>query len=265
MGKTIGIVSLKGGVGKTSVVAALGATLANFNKKVLLVDGDLSTPSLGVHLDIINPEFTLHDVLLGSANLRDAIHAFENFDVIPSSIFNKNKINPFKLRDKIKSVKKSYDVILIDSSPSMREDTLAVLLASDEVFVVTTPDYPTLAMTLKAVDLAKRRGTPISGLILNKVYNKNFELSLDDIEKTSDVPVMAVLPYDIDVIKALSDFTPSTIYKPKSEGSEECKKLAAAILGEKYKPIKMRKFFRFVSPKKQELNRTAFYDRVFKE
>ncbi len=263
MGKTIGIVSLKGGVGKTSVVADLGAAIAGFDKKVLLVDGDLSAPNLGVHLDIINPEVTLHNVLTGNAHLRDAVHAFENFDVIPSSVFNRKKINPFRLKDKIKSVKRSYDVILLDSSPSMKEDTLAVLLASDEIFVVTTPDYPTLAMTLKAVDMAKKRGVPISGLILNKVYNKDFELSLDNIEEISEVPVMAVLPYDVDVVRALSKFTPATIYKPKSEGSKECKRLAAAIVGEKYKPAKMKKFFHWVNPKKQDLNRTAFYDRVF--
>ena len=63
MGKVIGIVSLKGGVGKTSVVTALGAAISEFNKKVLLVDANFSAPNLGLHLNIINPEVTIHDVL----------------------------------------------------------------------------------------------------------------------------------------------------------------------------------------------------------
>ena len=59
MGKTIGIVSLKGGVGKTTVVAALGGALSRLGKKTLVVDGNLSSPNLGLHLNIVNPERTL--------------------------------------------------------------------------------------------------------------------------------------------------------------------------------------------------------------
>jgi septum site-determining protein MinD len=264
MGKTIGVLSLKGGVGKTSIVTSLGDAIASFDKKVLLVDGDLSAPNLGLHLDIIDPEITLHHVLARKANISDAIHRLDNFDIIPSSIFHRLDINPFLLKDKIKNLKRKYDIILIDSSPSLKDETLAVMLASDEILVVTTPDYPTLSTTLKAVKLAKQRGNPISGLILNKVYNKNFELSLDDIEKTAEIPVIAVIPHDIDVLKALSEFTPSTVHKPKSEASTEYKKLGATLIGEKYKPYRFKDLFR-INPKRQEINREIFYDRVFKD
>jgi len=51
MGKTIGIISIKGGVGKTTTVSALGAALANeFDKKVLLIDANFSAPNLALHL-----------------------------------------------------------------------------------------------------------------------------------------------------------------------------------------------------------------------
>jgi len=263
MGKIIGVLSLKGGVGKTSTVATLGAAIAGFGRKVLLVDGNFSSPNLGLHLDIIDPEVTLHHVLSREVNIKDAICKLENFDVIPSSVFTKININPLKLKDNIKGLKRKYDVILIDSSPALSEETLAVILASDELLVVTTPDYPTLSTTLKAVKIAKERGTPIIGLVLNKVYDKNFELSLDDIEKTAEVPVMAVIPHDVDVLKALSEFTPSVTYKPKSNGSREYKKLAATLIGEKYEPTKLKRFFRWINPQKQDINRTIFYEEVF--
>ena len=263
MGKTIGIVSLKGGVGKTSVIIALGAALAGFDKKVLLIDGNLSSPGLGLHLNIIDPGTTLHHVLNRTANARDAIYQYENFDIMPASIFERIEINPLKLRDKIKGLKRRYDIILIDSSPSLDQETLGVILASDEIFVVTTPDHPTLSSTLKAIKLAKQRGTPINGLILNKVHNKNFELSLKDIEGVSEVPILAVIPYDINVLKALSEFMPSTHHKPKSSGSTEFKKLAAVLIGEKYKPIRLKGIFGWINPKKQEINRELFYKRVF--
>ena len=263
MGKTIGIVSLKGGVGKTSVVSALGGAIADFGQKVLLIDGNFSAPNLGLHLNIIDPKITLNHVLDRTANLSDAIYESGNLDVMPSSIFEKININLLSLKNRIKTLKRKYDVILLDSSPSLNEETLAVMLASDGLLVVTTPDYPTLSTTLKAVKFAKQRGTPIEGLILNKVHNKNFELSLRDIEKTAEVPIMAVIPHDVNVLRALSEFSPSTIYKPKSKGSIEYKKLAAVLIGQKYRPFKLNNFLR-ITPKRQEINREIFYKRVFK-
>ena len=266
MGKSIGIVSLKGGVGKTSVVASLGSALSEAGKKVLLIDGNLSSPSLGLHLNIIDPEKTLHHVLNRTANTREAIYKHEEgFHIMPASIFEKTEVNPLKLKDKIKGLKRSYDIILIDSSPSLNEETLAVMLASDEIFVVTTPDHPTLSATIKAVKLAKQRGTPISGLILNKVHNKDFEISLEDIEETLEVPVLAVIPYDVNVLKSLSYMEPYTSHKPKSKGSTEYKKLAGVLIGQKYKQTKLKRIFGWVNPKKQEINREIFYKRVFKK
>lgn len=262
MGKSFGIVSLKGGVGKTSIVASLGAAISSFNKKVLLIDGNLSNPSLGLHLNIIEPKVTLHDVLGREANIKDAVCELGGFDVIPSSIFADSEINPFQLRDKIKFLKRNYDVVLIDSSPSLGDETLAVMLASDGILIITTPDCPTLSTTMKAIKTAKQRGTPIIGMILNKVYNKNFEIPIGEIEKFTEVPVMAVIPYDVNNLKALSEFTPSTIYKPKSGGSIEYKKLAAVLIGEKYKPFFFKNIFR-LTPKRQEINREIYYKRIF--
>jgi septum site-determining protein MinD len=263
MGKVIGILSLKGGVGKTSVVASLGEAISGFGKKVLLIDGNLSAPNLGMHLNIISPEITIHHVLCREANIGDAIHNLENFDIIPGLMFNKKRVNPLDLKKKIRGLKRKYDIILIDSSPALNEESLAVILASDEIFIVTTPDYPTLSMTLKSIKKANDRGAVINGLILNKVYNRNFELSLDEIEKTAEVPVMAVIPHDISVLKSLSKFKPSTEFSPRSEASKEYKKLAATLIGKKYKPFSLKNFFK-ITPKRQEINREIFYERVFK-
>ena len=262
MGKIFGVLSIKGGVGKTTITIALGDAISNFGKKVLLIDANLSMPNLGIHLKILNPEKTLHDVLNRTANIKEAIHKLENFDVLPSSIFTTTKINPFDLKTKIRGLKRKYDFIIIDSSPALNEETLAAMLASDELFIVTTPDYPTLSATLKAAKLANQRQTPISGIILNKVHNKNFELSIDDIEKTAEIPVMAVIPYDVNVLKSLSKFTPSTTHKPNSKASNEYKKLAGVLVGKKYKPFSLRNFFK-LTPKRQDINREIFYESVF--
>ena len=264
MGKIIGIMSLKGGVGKTSVVASLGSALADFGKKVLLVDANFSAPNLGIHFNVIDPEITLHDVMTRKANIDDAIYAVGDLDILPASLFSNNQINFLKLKDHIKRLKKIYDFILLDSPPTLSEEGLATLYASDEVFFVSTPDHATLSNTLKSLNRAIERGNKVNGIILNKVYDKKFELSLDDIEGTTNVPIMAVIPHDTNVLDAQAHFISPTEWKPRSKGTKEFKKLAAAISGEKYEPFDWRKYFR-KTPPKQDVNRQVFYECVFKD
>jgi len=264
MGKILGILSLKGGVGKTSSVISLGSCLSELGKKILIVDCNYSAPNLGIHLNLIEPRKTIHHVLNNTLNIQDSIHYLDYFDVIPASVFKEPLINPLKLKDHLKFVKDKYDFIILDSSPSLNEETLSVILAADELLVVTTPDYPTLSNTLKAVKVAKERGTPIIGLILNKVYNKNFEISLDHIERTIDLPVMAVIPHDFRFSKSINEFLPYNLNNPRSKGSVEYKKLATVLTGEKYSSFTFFDFFKKLNPERQDINREIFYDSVFK-
>jgi MinD-like ATPase involved in chromosome partitioning or flagellar assembly len=263
MAKVIGIMSLKGGVGKTSVVSSLGDALSDSGKKVLLVDANYSAPNLGLHWNIIDPQVTLHHVLSRQANIKDAIHNADGVDVLPSSIFHNMQINPLLLKDKLGQVRKKYDFILLDSAPSINDDALSVIFASNSLIFVTTPDYPTLSSTMKSMKLARQRGAVVDGLILNKVHNKDFEIRIDDIEKAIEAPVLAVIPYDIEVLRSLSKFMPLTKHKPKAEGSTEYKKLAGVFTGQKYKTFSLKNIFR-ITPKRQDVNRELFYQRVFK-
>ena len=263
MGKIIGVVSLKGGVGKTSTVVELGSAISGFGKKVLLVDGNLSSPNLGLRYGIVEPEKTLHHVLQRSAHARDAVYELnESIDLMPSSLFFRDEVNPLKLKEHLRMLKRKYDYILIDSSPSLDSETLAVMLASDNIIVVTTPDHVTLGTTVKAVKRARQRGAPIGGLVLNKVHNKGFELSLPEIEDVLDIPVLAVVGHNLDMLKSVSDFTSLVDTKPNSEESHEFKKLAATLIGEKYKPKRLKNLFHF-TPKREEINREIYYERVF--
>ncbi|MFH2028357.1 MAG: AAA family ATPase [Nanoarchaeota archaeon] len=234
-GKIIGIISLKGGVGKTTTVSNLGAAMANeFKKKVLVIDANFSAPNLGLHLGMTDPEATIHDVLLDKIKAEEAIYEHEaGFHILPAA-FMSRKINPFKLKHKIEHLKEYYDMILIDSSPNLNDEMLATMVASDELLVVSSPDYPTLSTTLRAIRLAKQKKTPISGLILNRVYNKKFELNIKDIEEAAGVPVLSIVPQDIRVPESVYYTNPVTLNRPKANSSIEFKKLAASLLCERY-------------------------------
>jgi len=233
--KVIGILSIKGGVGKTSCTANIGASIAHhFGKKVLLIDTNYSAPNLGFHVGLLEPETTIHDVLSDKANIEEAIHPIsDNFDVIVADLVGK-EIQPFKLKKKIKAVKHKYDYIILDSSPNLNHEMLSTMLASDELYVVTSPDYPTLSTTMRAVKLAKEKNAEIKGLILNRVHGKKFELSIEDIEDAAGVPVVSVLPEDVKVLESLASTTPVSINSPKAKSSIEFKRLAAFITGEEF-------------------------------
>lgn len=265
MGKSIGVVSLKGGVGKTSIVVALGSAIADLDKKVLLVDGNFSAPNLGLHFKVLEPKKTLHHVMNRNIRVRDSVHNVGNLDIIPSSIFTDKQINPLKLKERMKYLKNKYDYIIYDSSPTLNDETLGVMIASDSLLVVTTPDHPTLSTTIKAVKAANKNGVPIEGLIINKFHNKKFEVPLEHIEESINMPVLAVIPYDINVLRALAEFKDSFHYKSKSEVSREFKRLAYALVGKKEKSKRFFGFLRKFKPKKQEINRLVLYQRIFEE
>ncbi len=74
MARTIGIIAIKGGVGKTTISASIAADLANnYGRKVLLVDANYSAPNLGLHMDILEPKKTIHDVLSGKAMAEETL------------------------------------------------------------------------------------------------------------------------------------------------------------------------------------------------
>lgn len=268
MGKTIGIISIKGGVGKTTIAASLAADLANHHKKkVLLVDANYSAPNLGLHMDIVEPQKTIHDILADKARVKSAMHNRFGVDVIPGSYVSIHQFNPLRLKDKIRIVKDDYDFIVLDSSPSLNDEVLSTMLASDHLFVVSTPDYPTLSCSLKAAKLAKQRGKPIAGIILNKIRDPLYELSIKEIEKTAEIPVVARIPDDINNIRALYLRIPTSIYNRRSKFAKEISNLSAAITYTKEKSS----LFSFLLPqlKREQVNRQilkeSFYTSRFKQ
>jgi septum site-determining protein MinD len=263
MGKVIGLIAIKGGVGKTTVSASLASDLVNnYKKKVLLIDANYSAPNLGLHMDIVKPEKTIHDVLAGKARIQSAIHQKYGVDVIPGSyVYNKN-IPMLKLKDRISKIKNDYDFIVIDSSPSLNDEILSTMLAADHLFVVSTPDYPTLSCSLRAAQIAKQRGRPIEGIILNKIRDPKYELTLQEIEEAAGISVVARIPDDKHAVRALFTRIPVSLYDKRSAFSKEINKLGSALA---YKREK-KGFWRALLPfnfKAEEVNRQLLKERFY--
>ncbi|MBT7903065.1 AAA family ATPase [Candidatus Woesearchaeota archaeon] len=268
-GKIISVISVKGGVGKTTTTLNLGAALSqHFGQNVLVVDANFSAPNLGLHVGIVDPEYTLNEVLADEVPVSQALVAHSSGMHILTASLKDKRINPYKLRNRIIDLKSQYDFIIVDSSPAMNEETLSAIMAADEILVVTSPDYPTLSCTMKAIQIAKDKKTPISGLIVNKHRRKNFELNLSEIEKSTEVPILAVIPDDLKVLESLAHTAPVSTALPNANSSVQYLKLAASLTGNRYDDPRFRtKLMNLFGGKvsKAEINRTLYAQEIRKQ
>jgi len=234
MTNIIAFASIKGGVGKTTLAIETASALVNhYNKKVLLVDANFSAPNIGLYLDLTN-EVTLHDALSGTG-LHNAIYESHGIDVVPASMVYKDEVDTFKLKRILGKFKDRYDFIILDSSPNY-EELKPVVAAADKIFLVTSPDNVTLTTTLKAARIAKEQNTPIEGIIVNRIRSPKHEFNLKEIEKISEIPVMARIEDHKKMAQALHAKTPITVLDKLNVISREISRLAAAICGSPEKP-----------------------------
>ena len=229
MSNVLAFVSIKGGVGKTTLALETASSLVNdFDKKVLLVDANFSAPNLGLYLDLTN-ETTLHDALSGTL-LHNAIYESHGIDVVPASMYYHDDVDQFKLKKILNKFKNRYDFIILDSSPNY-EELKPVIAAADKIFLVTSPDSVTLTTTMKAAKIAREQNTPIEGIIVNKIRSPKHEYNMNEIEIISEIPVMAKIRDHKKMAEALNYKTPITLLDSTNIISKEVRRFASAICG----------------------------------
>ncbi|MGV8152575.1 MAG: AAA family ATPase [Candidatus Nanoarchaeia archaeon] len=259
MGKTIGIISFKGGVGKTTSAVNIASSLAKLDKNVVVVDSNFSSPNLHVHLGLLKPTVTLADVLKQKKDVHEAVYAHHSgIDIVPNS-FQSQDLDLRKYKEKINVLKEGYDYVILDSSPTINEELIAVLMAADELIFITTPDYSTLLSTMRAAEISKQNNLKISGIIINKKRNKSYELKKNEIEKTVNLNVIGELDDDSKVIEASSKFTPLIDYSPKNKNAKEYIKIAGYIAGEK---LKKKNLSHYITKTKDWLKKSGYFGKI---
>jgi septum site-determining protein MinD len=235
----IGIVSGKGGVGKTTVVANLGAVLASkFKKDVVIIDCNLTTSHLSISLGMYYCPVTLNNILRGEKRIEEAIYNHPSgMKVIPASLHLKELVgvDVAKLKECIKELDGKVDIVLLDAPPGLGREAYASIHASDEIIFVTNPNMPAATDIVKCKEIIKDIEKKPLGIILNMVNRKNYELTKREVEILIELPVISLIPTDKNILKSLAHRIPVTIYKPKSSASKELIKLAGWIIGEKEK------------------------------
>jgi len=234
--RIITVLSGKGGAGKTTLVANLGAALAELGKDVVILDANLTTPNLGLHLGIPLFPTTLHDVLKGKAELSEAIYEHESgVKIIPAGISLKDLkgVDARDLPNSLLNLLGSTDIVIVDAAAGLGREAFAAIESADELLLVTNPELPAVTDALKAAKLAEQVGTKISGVVVNRVSGKPHELTKNEIESMLDHIMLAEIPEDVSVQESISRRMPVLHHKPTSKASIEIKKLAAMLVDEK--------------------------------
>lgn len=243
MVKIISIFSAKGGVGKTTIVSNLGIALASrYNRNTVVIDCNLTNPHLGLHLGTLSFwPVSLNNVLRDNAHLDHAIQSHTSgLDIIPSSFTSReiDRLNLYKLRSRIRKTfsKTDHDFVILDSSPGLSKESLLTLRCSDEIIFVATPHIPAIVDISKVCQILKGRDSKPVGIILNRVKNEKYELSDEEIGHFTDLPILARIPEDDNILKSTNFKTPVVSLYPQSPATKAFLSLAAGMVGEKYIP-----------------------------
>ncbi|MFB6157722.1 MAG: P-loop NTPase [Haloferacaceae archaeon] len=227
MGRVYTVASGKGGVGKTTTTAALGATLASAGASVAVVDADLGMANLAPALGVDDDPPTLHDVLAGTASVADATRPGpDGLAVLPGSrdLDAFADARPGELADTVGALAEEYDHVIVDSGAGLSTDSLAPLRAADEVVLVATPDRDALRNADKTAEVCHRLGTPIRGYVLTRA-----DAAAGD--RADDREVLGTVSDDPAVRAALEAATSLPQHAPGSPAAAAYRDLARTLTG----------------------------------
>ncbi|MCQ6265061.1 AAA family ATPase [Fictibacillus sp. WQ 8-8] len=251
MAKTIAIANQKGGVGKTTTSVNLGACLAYFGKKVLLVDIDpQGNATSGVGVDKGDIDQCIYNVLVDDAEVKDIIleTICEGLHILPSTIqlagaeieLVPTISREVRLKRALSSVSSQYDFIIIDCPPSLGLLTINSLTAADAVLIPVQCEYYALeglSQLLNTVRLVQKHlntDLMIAGVLLT-MLDARTNLGIQVIEEVKkyfqDKVYTTIIPRNVRLSEAPSHGKPIIIYDPKSRGAEVYLELAKEVIG----------------------------------
>jgi len=170
MGRAIVITSGKGGVGKTTTTANLGAALAQLGKSVVLVDADIGLRNLDVVMglekrivypvvDVVNNKCTLQKALIKDRRL-------ENLWLLPASqTDDKDAVTPEDMKNIVFELKQAYDFVIIDCPAGIEQGFKNAIAGADEAVVVATPEVSSIRDADRVVGLLAAAEVPAQPVV----------------------------------------------------------------------------------------------------
>ena len=240
MGEVIVITSGKGGVGKTTTTANLGASLAMEGKKVVLVDTDIGLRNLDVVMGLENRiVYDLVDVIEEKCKLRQALikdKRFEELFLLPAAqTRDKTAINEEQMKKLTNELREEFDFILIDCPAGIEQGFKNAIAGADRAIVVTNAEISSIRDADRIIGLLEASEIKNPELVVNRLrpgmVKKGEMMDVDDIVDLLSINLIGVVPDDEFIITQTNKGEPAVINK-KAPSGKAYLEIARRILGE---------------------------------
>lgn len=239
MGKVIVVTSGKGGVGKTTASANIGAGLASSGKSVVIIDTDIGLRNLDIVLGLENRiVFDLVDVVDGKCrSFRQALikdKRFDNLSILASAQSReKDAIKPEQMKKLCKELEGAFDYIILDCPAGIEMGFKNAIAGAHEAIVVTNPEVSAVRDADRIVGLLEAAEIKPIRLLLNRVRQgmvmRSQMLSIEDIKDILNIELLGQVPEDERIVHSSNRGEPA-ILDPRSKAGAAYRNVVARIL-----------------------------------
>lgn len=217
MGEVFVITSGKGGVGKTTTSANIGAGLAKLDKKVILIDTDIGLRNLDVVMGLENRiVYHLVDVIEGRCRLKQALihdQRFPNLYLLPSAqTKDKTAVTPMQMKKLTDQLREDYDYVLLDCPAGIEQGFFNAISGADKAIIVTTPEISAIRDADRVSGLLFAHGIDKVYMIVNRLRNdlirRGDMMSVEDVVDILGISLLGFVPDDEHVVIATNHGEP---------------------------------------------------------
>lgn len=239
-GKVLTVTSGKGGVGKTTISANLGAALAAAGKKVVCIDADIGLRNLDVVMGLENRiVYDLVDIVEGRCRLRQAMirdKRTEGLFLIPAAqTRDKTAVSPNDMIKLCNELRPDYDWIIVDSPAGIERGFRNAIAPADIVLVVTNPEISAVRDADRIIGIIEAEEKGPAQLIINRIdqamVQRGDMINQDDIVELLAVHLLGIIPEDQKVIISTNQGSPIAL-DDKSLAGAALRNIAQRIMGE---------------------------------